>query len=275
MTVAIAPRSLEPHLSTSRPSAAPPPCPGKVYLVGAGPGDPELLTLKAARLLAAADVVLYDRLIGDAVMDHCREDAERIFVGKRRARHRLPQPAIHELMIDRARQGLTVVRLKGGDPLVFGRAGEEITSLTAAGVPVEVVPGVTAAAGCAAERLLSLTHRDHAQSLVITTGHRQDGTVDLDWPALCRPRQTLVIYMSHYTTAAICAGLVAGGLPPDLPACLVENGTRADSRHILANLATLPAIVEATAIEGPALLIVGEVLTAATAVADQREAASV
>ena len=270
-------------MSSDRPSPGPQQGTGKVYLVGAGPGDPELMTLKAARLLAAADVVLYDRLIGDSVMDHCRADAERIFVGKRRARHRLPQVAIHELMIDRARRGLTVVRLKGGDPLIFGRAGEEITSLAAASVPVEVVPGVTAAAGCAAERLLSLTHRDHAQTLVITTGHRHDGTVDLDWPALCRPQQTLVIYMSHYTTTAICAGLVAGGLPPELPACLIENGTRDDSRHILANLATLPALVEATAIEGPALLIVGRVLTAAsadgsgiaatTAATDQPEAA--
>jgi uroporphyrin-III C-methyltransferase len=235
---------------------------GRVYLVGAGPGDPDLLTLKAARLLAAADVVLYDRLIGEGVLAHCRADAERIFVGKRRAAHRLPQAAINALMIERARQGAVVVRLKGGDPLIFGRAGEEIASLVAAGIAVEVVPGVTAASGCAAERLLSLTHRDHAQTLVITTGHRQDGSVDLDWPALCRPRQTLVIYMSHYTTGAVCAGLVAGGLPPDLPACLVENGTRPDSRHILATLATLPALVETTAIDGPALLIVGDVLTA-------------
>jgi uroporphyrin-III C-methyltransferase len=244
----------EPSLPQSSPSAA------RVYLVGAGPGDPELLTLKAARLLAQADVVLYDRLIGDGVMAHCRADAERIFVGKRRARHRLPQAAINELLIERARRGQTVVRLKGGDPLIFGRAGEEIESLLAAGLTVEVVPGVTAASGCAAERLLSLTHRHHAQTLVITTGHRQDGSVDLDWPALCRPRQTLVIYMSHYTTGPICRGLVAGGLPPALPACLVESGTRPDSRHILATLATLPAIVETTAIEGPALLIVGEVL---------------
>ncbi len=235
---------------------------GRVYLVGAGPGDPELLTLKAVRLLGEAEVVLYDRLIGEGVLDHCRSDAERIFVGKRRAQHRLPQAAIHELMIDRARRGHTVVRVKGGDPLIFGRAGEEIASLVAAGVPVEVVPGVTAASGCAAERLLSLTHRDHAQTLVITTGHRQDGTLELDWPALCRPRQTLVIYMSHYTTGPICAGLIAHGLAAELPACLVENGTRADSRHILGTLATLPAIVEATAIDGPALLIVGAVLTA-------------
>lgn len=235
---------------------------GRVYLVGAGPGDPDLLTLKAARLLALADVVLYDRLIGEGVLEHCRPDAERIFVGKRRARHRMPQAAIHTLMIDRARQGRLVVRLKGGDPLIFGRAGEEIASLLAAGIPVEIVPGVTAASSCAAERLVSLTHRDHAQTLVVTTGHRQDDRLDLDWPALCRPRQTLVIYMSHYTTAAICAGLVANGLAPTLPACLVENGTRPDSRHLLGTLATLPDMVASTAIDGPALLIVGEVLTA-------------
>jgi uroporphyrin-III C-methyltransferase len=242
----------------------PKPSSGRVHLVGAGPGDPELLTLKAARLLAAADVVLYDRLIGVGVLDHCRPDAERIFVGKRRARHRMPQAAIHELMIDRARRGLDVVRLKGGDPLVFGRAGEEIASLLEAGVKVEVVPGVTAASGSAAERLLSLTHRDLAQTLVITTGHRQDGTLDLDWPALCRPRQTLVIYMSHYTTGPICAGLISHGLPPAHPACLVESATRPDSRHLTGTLATLPGLVAATPIDGPALLIVGEVVATGT-----------
>ena len=236
-----------------------------VHLVGAGPGDPELLTLKAARLLAAADVVLYDRLIGLGVLEHCRADCERIFVGKRRARHRLPQAAIHALMIDRARRGQAVVRLKGGDPSIFGRAGEEIASLRAAGVRVEVVPGVTAASGAAAERLVSLTHRAHAQTLVITTGHRQDGTLDLDWVALCRPRQTLVIYMSHYTTAAICAGLIAHGLDAELPACLVESATQPESRHLTGTLASLPALVTATPIEGPALLIVGEVLATADA----------
>jgi len=238
------------------------PSEGPVYLVGAGPGDAELLTLKAARLLGAADVVLYDRLIGEAVLLHCRSDAERIFVGKRRARHRMPQAAIHELMIERARAGKTVVRLKGGDPLIFGRAGEEITALLEAGIRVEVVPGVTAASGCAAEALLSLTHRDHAQTLVITTGHRQDGRLDLDWGGLCRPRQTLVVYMSHSTTAAVCAGLIAHGLAPDLPACLVENGTLPDSRRLQGTLATLPPLVAAAPIEGPALLIVGEALAA-------------
>jgi uroporphyrin-III C-methyltransferase len=243
--------------------AEPEPSSGRVHLVGAGPGDPELLTLKAARLLARADVVLYDRLIGERVLDFCRTDAERIFVGKRRARHRMPQSAIHELMIDRARRGLDVVRLKGGDPLIFGRAGEEIANLVAAGIRVEVVPGVTAASGSAAERLLSLTHRDLAQTLVITTGHRQDGTLDLDWPALCRPRQTLVIYMSHYTTAPICEGLIENGLAPDLAACLVESATRPESRHITGTLATLPDLVTATPIEGPALLIVGEVVATA------------
>lgn len=239
------------------------PCPGRVFLVGAGPGDPELLTLKAARLLALADVVLYDRLIGERVLDHCRVDAERIFVGKRRAQHRMPQEAIHDLMIDRAWRGRTVVRLKGGDPLIFGRAGEEISSLLAAGVGVEVVPGVTAASGGAAERLMSLTHRDHAQTLVITTGHRQDGTLGLDWPALCRPRQTLVIYMSHYTSTAICEGLVAHGLAPDLPACLIENATCAGGRHIMGTLTSLPELLASTTVDGPALLVVGEVLTAA------------
>ena len=240
---------------------------GCVHLVGAGPGDPELLTLKAARLLALADVVLYDRLIGPGVLDHCRADCERIFVGKRRARHRLPQAAIHALMIDRARRGRAVVRLKGGDPSIFGRAGEEIASLLAAGVRVEVVPGVTAASAAAAERRFSLTHRAHAQTLVITTGHRQDGTLDLDWATLCRPRQTVVIYMSHFTAAAICAGLIAHGLEPDFPACLVESATRPESRHLTGTLASLPALVRATPIEGPALLIVGDVLATAQAAA--------
>lgn len=237
------------------------PVSGRVYLVGAGPGDPELLTLRAARLLGLADVVLHDRLVGAGVLEHCRPGAELIFVGKRRADHHMRQSEIHALMIERARAGQLVIRLKGGDPLVFGRGGEEIESLVLAGIPVEVVPGVTAAAGCAAQNLLPLTHRDLAQTLILATGHSQDGEPQLDWPALCRPRQTLVFYMGHAALGRLADRLTAHGLPPDLPACLIINGTLPAARRITGTLATLPDLVsEAGPLDGPALLMVGAVV---------------
>ena len=248
--------------------------PGRVYLIGAGPGDPELMTLKAARLLGEADVVLYDRLVGEGVLAFARPDAERIFVGKRRAHHHMRQVEIHELMVRRATRGQIVARLKGGDPMIFGRGGEEVEALIEAGVAFEVVPGVTAAAGCAAEYALPLTHRDHAQSLTLVTGHTKDGEPHLDWPSLCRPGQTLAFYMGHTALEKLCAKLVAHGLRPDLPATLIENGTLPESRRHAGTLATLPRIVAGLSFDGPALLLVGEVVGLACVRAAAVEAAA-
>ncbi len=172
-------------------------CPGMVHLVGAGPGDPELITRKGARLIEAAEVILYDSLVNPALLDLARPEAELIFAGKRRDHHFMRQYEINRLLVERAWAGQRVVRLKGGDPMIFGRAGEELEALATHGVPFEVVPGVTAAAGCAAAAAIPLTHRDHAQTLILATGHAKDGEPDLDWQALCRPRQTLVFYMGH------------------------------------------------------------------------------
>lgn len=238
---------------------------GKVHLVGAGPGDPELLTLKAVRLIGAADVIVYDRLVHPAILDHARPDAEKIFAGKARARHYMRQVEINELLVHRAQAGQQVVRLKGGDPLVFGRGGEEIEALVEAGVPFEIVPGITAATGCAAAAAIPLTHRDHAQALVIVTGHTRDGEPDLNWRALCQPHQTVVVYMGHQALGALCRRLVEEGLPADLPAAMVENGTLPEQRVIRGTLTTLPGLVEAATLRGPALLVIGEVAAAAPA----------
>ncbi len=232
---------------------------GIVYLVGAGPGDPELLTLKAARLLREAEVVVYDRLVGAGIVELADPAAERIYVGKERARHFMRQTEINELLVRRAQRGQRVVRLKGGDPLIFGRGGEEIEALLDAGIAFEVVPGVTAAAGCAAAAVIPLTHRDHAKALILVTGHTKDGEPELNWQALCQPGQTLVFYMGHKALDRLCAKLIAHGLPAGLPAALVENGTLPEQREVRATLATLPAAVDALGLRGPALLIIGEV----------------
>jgi len=232
---------------------------GRVYLVGAGPGDPELLTLKGARILGRADIVLYDRLVARELLELAPPAAERIFVGKRRSHHSLRQEEICRLMVDHARAGRTVVRLKGGDPLVFGRGGEEIEALRAAGVPFEVVPGVTAATGCAAAAAIPLTHRDLSRTLVLVTGHSRDGEPDLDWEMLCRPRQTLVFYMGHKVLERLCARLVEGGLAADRPVALVENGTLPGQRILAGTLADIARRSREAGVEGPAILIVGEV----------------
>lgn len=234
-------------------------CPGVVHLVGAGPGDPELVTLKAARVLGAADVVVYDRLVEPGVLAMAGPEAELVFAGKRRDDHFMRQVEINALLVNRAWRGQRVVRLKGGDPMIFGRAGEEIEALAAAGVPFEVVPGVTAAAGCAASAVIPLTHRDHARTLVFATGHTQHGEPELDWACLCRPDQTLVFYMGHKTIHTLCDRLIAHGLPPGLPAAVVENGTRPGQRVIRSTLAAIADEVDAARLEGPALLVVGEV----------------
>jgi uroporphyrin-III C-methyltransferase/precorrin-2 dehydrogenase/sirohydrochlorin ferrochelatase len=232
---------------------------GFVHLVGAGPGDPELLTLKAARVLAQCDVVVHDRLVHPAILDHCRAGAERVYAGKERARHFMRQSEINALLVNRARRGQRVARLKGGDPMIFGRAGEEIEALLEAGVPFAVVPGVTAASGCAAAAGIPLTHRELAKTVVLVTGHTKDGEPDLDFDALCRRGQTLVFYMGHKALGRLCARLVAGGLDPALPAALVENGTLPEQRVVRATLATLATAVADQGIAGPALLVIGAV----------------
>ena len=233
---------------------------GTVYLVGAGPGDPELLTLRAARLLAEADAVVYDHLVGDDVLALVRPGARRIYVGKQRNRHTLEQEDINILLARLARECACVVRLKGGDPFVFGRGGEELQALAAEGIAFEVVPGVTAGCGATAYAGIPLTHRDHAQTCVFVTGHLKDGSCDLDWTALARRRQTVVIYMGLAGLSTICRQLIAHGLPPDWPAAVVEQGTLPDQRVVTATLATLPAAVDAAGLRSPCLTIVGEVV---------------
>ncbi len=240
---------------------------GFVHLVGAGPGDPELLTLKAARLLALADACVYDHLVGPGVMALVRRGAELVYAGKERANHALPQRDINELLVSLARRGMRVVRLKGGDPFVFGRGGEEAQALAAAGVPFEIVPGVTAACGVAASARIPLTHRDHAHALTFVTGHLRDGTMALDWPALARPGQTLVVYMGLAGLPELCRQLVAHGRPPGTPAAVVQHGTLPTERVVRGTLATLAARVAAEGLEPPTMIVVGEVVSLADTLA--------
>jgi len=232
---------------------------GKVWLVGAGPGDPELLTVKAARLIAQADALVFDHLVSDDIMDLARPDARRIYAGKEASKHTLPQDSINQLLVDLAQEGLSVVRLKGGDPFIFGRGGEELETLVASGIPFEVIPGVTAAAGCAAYAGFPLTHRDHAQAVTFVTGHLKDGTVNLDWPALARPRQTVVFYMGIGAAGEICRQMINHGLPSMTPAAVVRNGTLPDQQTLLATLGTLPQLIAESGIKPPALIVVGSV----------------
>jgi len=233
---------------------------GFVSLVGAGPGDPELITLRALRCLRAAEVVLYDHLVSPEVVALAPAGAERIYVGKESRNHSLPQGDINALLVRLAREGRHVVRLKGGDPFMFGRGGEETAALLENGIPFEVVPGITAAAGAAAYAGIPLTHRDCAQSCVFVTGHLKDGSAQLDWPALVRPNQTVAVYMALGALAQICQGLVEHGLPGSTPVALIENATLPGQRVVEATLATLERAAREAGVRPPALLIVGEVV---------------
>ena len=248
----------------SRLAAKPADAPvGTVTLVGAGPGDPELLTLKAAHALAQARLALYDHLVSPAVLDFLPADAERIYVGKEATRHTLPQADIARLMVRLARAGHSLVRLKGGDGYIFGRGGEEVQALAEAGIPFQVIPGLTAAQGAAASTGIPLTHRDHAGALVLATGHRRgDKQLDMDWAMLARPRQTVVLYMGVSNLPEICRQLLAHGLPAGTPAALIENATLPEERCVTGTLAQLPELARQHQIRPPALIMIGGVVAA-------------
>ncbi len=233
---------------------------GEVYLVGAGPGDPELLTLKALRLMQQADVVIYDRLVSQPIMDLCRRDAEKIYVGKARSNHAVPQEGINALLVKYAHEGKRVCRLKGGDPFIFGRGGEEIQELFEAGIAFQVVPGITAASGCSAYAGIPLTHRDYAQSVRFLTGHLKEGSPELPWHELVYENQTLVLYMGLVGLEKICEKLIAHGQRPNMPVALISKGTTPEQKVVVGTLADIASKVTEHQIHAPTLTIIGEVV---------------
>ncbi len=254
--IAEAEQALKSNLEQAQPASAK----GEVYLIGAGPGDPDLLTFRALRLMQQADVVVYDRLVSPGILEMIRRDAEKIYVGKQRSRHSLPQESINELLAKLALSGKRVARLKGGDPFIFGRGGEEIETLMQQGIGFQVVPGITAAAGCASYAGIPLTHRDHAQSCTFVTGHLKDGSINLNWKQLAAPNQTVVIYMGLVGLQNICQALIENGCPANHPIAIVQQGTTQNQRVLTGTLADMPQRVENAEIQPPTLIIVGTVV---------------
>ncbi len=233
---------------------------GEVYLVGGGPGDPDLLTFRALRLMQQAEVVLFDRLISPKIVDLARRDAEFIYVGKKQDLHTVPQDEINELLVKYAKEGKRVLRLKGGDPFIFGRGGEEIEKLMEEGIPFQIVPGITAASGCASYSGIPLTHRDYAQTCIFVTGHMKDDKLDLNWDALVKPRQTIAIYMGVKGIDTLCEQLIKHGMDKTKPVALIEKGTMLDQKVYIETLAGLAQLVKSKSISPPSMIIIGDVV---------------